>query len=90
MNTQLLHNNYSINDKGHFEVCGHDTVLLAEKYGTPLYVIDEDKVREMCRTYKNAVEKYFDNADILYASKALSFKGMYKIAAEEGMCVDAV
>ncbi len=90
LNTQLLHNNYSINEKGHFEVCGHDTVELAKQYGTPLYVIDEDKVREMCRTYKNAVKKNFDDADILYASKALSFKGMYKIAAEEGMCVDAV
>lgn len=90
MNTITLHNNYSINDKGHFAVCGHDTVDLAKKYGTPLYVIDEDKVREMCRIYKNAVKKHFDDADILYASKALSFKGMYQIAKEEGMCVDAV
>jgi len=90
VNTILLHNNYSVNEKGHFTVCGHDTVSLAEKFGTPLYVIDEDKVREMCRTYKNAASDNFDNFDILYASKALSFKGMYKIAAEEGMCVDAV
>ena len=90
MKTQLLHNNYSINEKGHFAVCGQDTVELAEKYGTPLYVVDEDKVREMCRTYKSAAKKYFDNTDILYASKALSFKGMYVIANEEGMCVDAV
>lgn len=90
MKTQLLHGNYSINEKGHFVVCGHDTVELAKQYGTPLYVIDEDKVREMCRTYKNAVKKHFDDADILYASKALSFKGMYEIAKEEGMCVDAV
>lgn len=90
MNTILLQDNYSINEKGNFTICGHDTVLLAEKFGTPLYVIDEDKVRQMCRTYKNAVEKHFDNGDVLYASKALSFKGMYKIAKEEGMCVDAV
>lgn len=90
MKTQLLHDNYSINENGHFAVCGHDTAELAKQYGTPLYVIDEDKVREMCRTYKNAVKKHFDDADILYASKALSFKGMYEIAKEEGMCVDAV
>ncbi len=90
MNTILLHDNYSVNEKGHFTVCGHDTVSLAERFGTPLYVIDEDKVREMCRTYKKAAADNFDNFDILYASKALSFKGMYKIAAEENMCVDAV
>ena len=90
METILLHENYSINEKGHFEICGHDTIELAEKFGTPLYVIDEDKVRKMCRTYKNAIKRHFDNSDILYASKALSFKGMYRIAMEEGMCVDAV
>ena len=59
MKTQLLHDNYSINEKGHFTVCGHDTVELAKTYGTPLYVIDEDKVREMCRTYKRAVQNLF-------------------------------
>ncbi len=90
MNTILLHDNYSVNEKGHFTVCGHDTVSLAEKFGTPLYVIDQDKVREMCRTYRKAASDNFEDFDILYASKALSFKGMYKIAAEEGMCVDAV
>ena len=90
MDTILLHENYSVNEKGHFAINGHDTVELAEKFGTPLYVIDEDKVRKMCRTYKNAVSKHFENSDILYASKALSFKGMYRIAKEEGMCVDAV
>lgn len=90
METILLHDNYSINDKGHFEICGHDTVELAQRFSTPLYVVDEDKVRKMCRTYKNATKKHFENSDILYASKALSFKGMYRIAMEEGMCVDAV
>ena len=32
MKTQLLHDNYSINEKGHFTVCGHDTVELAKQY----------------------------------------------------------
>ncbi len=90
MNTQLLHDNYSINEKGHFAVCGYDTVDLAKEYGTPLYVVDEDKIREMCRTYRRACSKHFDSFDVLYASKALSCKGVYRIAAEENMCVDAV
>ncbi len=90
MNTQLIHDNYHINDKGHFSICGHDTVELANAYGTPLYVVDTDKIREMCRTYRRASQKHFEKFDILYASKALSCKGVYKIAAEEGMCVDAV
>lgn len=90
LDTILLHDNYTVNEKGHFAICGHDTVELAEKFGTPLYVIDEDKVRRMCRSYKEAAKKYFEASEILYASKALSFKQIYKIVGEEGMCVDAV
>ena len=57
MKTVLLHDNYGINADGHFTVCGHDTTLLAKEYGTPLYVLDEDKVRSMCRAYTGAVKK---------------------------------
>lgn len=90
MNTVLLHDNYGINSDGHFTVCGHDTTLLAKEYGTPLYVLDEDKVRSMCRAYTGAVNKHFKKANILFASKALSFKGIYRIADSEGLCSDTV
>lgn len=90
MNTVLLHDNYGINAEGHFTVGGHDTTLLAKEYGTPLYVLDEEKVRSMCRAYMGAVKKYFKNANILFASKALSFRGIYRIADSEGLCSDTV
>ena len=80
MNTVLLHDNYDINSDGHFTVCGHDTTLLAKKYGTPLYVFDEDKMREMCRTYIAQIGKYFDKFKVFFASKALCFKEIYRIA----------
>ncbi len=90
MKTVLLHDNYGINEKGHFTVCGKDTVDLAKEYGTPLYVFDETKMRKMCASYVNAAKKYFKKANILFASKALSFKGVYKIADSEGLCSDTV
>ena len=34
--------NLSVNEKGHLTIAGADAVSLAEKYGTPLYVMDED------------------------------------------------
>lgn len=89
MNTVLLHDNYGIKD-GHFTVCGQDTVELAQKYGTPLYVLDETKVRSMCKKYTSACKKQFRSAKILFASKALSFKGIYKIADSEGLYADTV
>ena len=63
---------------------------LAEKYGTPLYLLDEDRIRENCRTYVRAMREAFPRAMPLYASKALSLKALYRIMAEEGMGIDVV
>ena len=90
MKTVLLHDNYGINTAGHFTVAGIDTVGLAKEYGTPLYVFDEDKMRSMCQKYTEGAARYFKNAKILFASKALSFKEIYRIADNEGLCVDSV
>ena len=85
----MLHNCYEINDKGHFTLGGADTVELAKKYGTPLYLIDENTVRESIRVYTSAMRKYMrEGSTIHYASKALSFKGIYPIMKEEGIGVD--
>ena len=70
---------------------GHSTVDLAEKYGSAIYVMDEQKIRENCRKYVNGMKKYFgDNAKPFYASKACSFKKIYNIVGSEGMGVDVV
>ncbi len=70
---------------------GRSTVELAEKYGSPIYVMDEPTIRKNCRTYIDAMHKYFgENAKPYYASKACSFKRMYSIVESEGMCVDVV
>lgn len=87
----LLTDNLSINEKNHLVIGRNDTVDLAKKYGTPLYVLDEDLVRENCRTYKGAIDKYYNcKGLVLYASKALSCKHIYKTVMEEGLGVDVV
>ena len=76
---------------GHLLFAGQDTVLLAEKYGTPLYLMDEDRIRDRCRTYRAAFQDSFGgDFRMLYASKAASFKQIYRIMAEEGFGVDVV
>ena len=70
---------------------GRDTVELAEKYGTPLYLLDEDTVRERCRLYRRAMcEAFGAEALPLYAGKALCVKDIYRIMREEGMGIDVV
>lgn len=87
----MLCKNISINEKHHLTFGGADTVALARQYGTPLYLMDEDRIRENCRTYRKALAEAFGEGSVpLYASKAACFKRMYKIMAEEGMCIDLV
>ena len=78
-------------EAGRLLFAGQDVCTLAEKYGTPLYLMDEDRIRANCRAYKSAFDAAFgSNYRILYASKANSFKQIYRIMAEEGMGVDVV
>ena len=86
----MLHTNISVGENGHLYFGGQDTVALAQQYGTPLYVMDEVRIRENMRMYRQAFRQHFGEAALpLYASKACSFKQMYRIAAEEGLCPNA-
>lgn len=87
----MLHTNLDINTEGHLTFAGVDTVELAKEYKTPLYVLDEQRIREKCRTYISAMKKYFgEGSQPLYASKALSFKEIYRIVNDENMSIDVV
>ena len=87
----MLYKNLGINEAGHLTFAGCDTVDLAEQYGTPLMLLDEQSIRNRCREYKQAMEAFLPAGSMpLYASKALSFKQIYRIMAEEGMGIDVV
>lgn len=74
----------------HLYFAGRDTVELAQKYGTPLYLMDEQRLRENCRMYRQAMAAQFARGLPLFASKALSCKRVYQIVAEEGLGTDVV
>lgn len=87
----MICDNLGINEKGHLTFAGRDTVELAEKYGTPAYIMDEEKIREKCRIYKTAMAEYFGGGSFpLFASKSLCFKQIHRIMKEEGMGIDVV
>ncbi len=77
------------NSNGNIEIGGCDVVELAEKYSTPLYVIDEKTLRSICKDYKKAFEKY-PKTNMMYASKALCTSAIATILAEEGFGFDTV
>ncbi len=87
----MLYSNLSVNESGHLAIAGMDACELAATYGSPLYVLDEDRMRKNCRTYVDAMRKCFPEGSMpLYASKALCFKGIYPIIESEGMGADVV
>ena len=87
----MIYSNLGINAAGHLTFGGQDTAALAEKYGTPLYLMDEARIRRNCRIYTQAFRAHFgDNALPLYAGKAASFKHIYTLVREEGLGIDVV
>lgn len=78
-----------INDAGNLEIGGCDLVKLTEKYGTPLYVLDEATIRKICRDYKDAFKGY-PKVNMMYASKALCSSATSALIASEGFGFDVV
>lgn len=77
------------NEAGNLEIGGCDLVELAEKYGTPLYVIDEATLRSICADYKKAFSNY-EKVNMMFASKSLCTMATSAILNSEGFGFDVV
>lgn len=73
-----------------FIFSNHDTVELARKYGTPLYVLSEDIITSNAEIMKNAFEKCNIDYEINYAGKAFLTVAMCKIIENAGLSLDVV
>ena len=79
------------NEKGHLTIGGVDAVDLAQEYGTPLYVFDEQSIRGHCRAFRESIaENYDGNGLAIYASKAFNCLEICKIIRDEGLGLDVV
>ena len=87
----MISDNIQRRTDGVLTFAGHSVPALAEQYGTPLYLMDEQRIRRNCRIYLDTFRACFGSQALpLYAGKAASFKQIYRIMAEEGMGIDAV
>ncbi len=76
------------NAAGHLEIGGCDVVDLAHEFGTPLFIYDEQTLRDQCRAYHTAFGKLTDLYEIVYASKAFSCRAMAELVAQEDLSLD--
>ncbi len=70
--------------RGGLAVGGVDLTEIAERFGTPTYILDQGEIRERCRTYRHA----FPDAEVLYAAKAFLSRAMVRWIQEEGLGLD--
>ena len=80
----------AVNDKGHLEIGGVDTVEMVKEFGTPVYVYDVALIRQRARSFKETFDKNGIKAQVSYASKAFSTVAMVQLAEEEGLSLDVV
>lgn len=73
---------------GHLAIGGCDVVELAATYGTPLFIYDEQTVRDQCRAYHTAFAAQTEVFEITYASKAFCCRAICELVAEEGLAID--
>ncbi|MFD8332884.1 diaminopimelate decarboxylase [Streptomyces solisilvae] len=71
-------------DHGDLAVGGVSLTEIADRFGTPVYLLDETEVRARCRAYHDA----FPETAVLYAAKAFLCRAMAHWVAEEGMGLD--
>jgi diaminopimelate decarboxylase len=69
---------------------GISAVELAEQYKTPLYVMDEQLIRNQCKRYHDAFKVAKGKNRVAYAGKAFLTLAMCQIVESEGLCLDVV
>jgi diaminopimelate decarboxylase len=77
-----------IDDAGHLEIGGCDTIELAREFGTPAYVVAEDDLRGRARAFRTAFTARHADSELLFASKAFPCTAVYRVLAEEGIGCD--
>ena len=79
-----------VNEKDHLVVGDCDTVELAEKFGTPLYIFDEVDLRGQCTAFKQEFRQHYPETTVCYSAKAFTARAMLQLARDEGLELDVV
>jgi diaminopimelate decarboxylase len=80
----------AVNDSGHLVIGSCDTVELASRFGTPLYLFDELALRSKCAEFKSEFGQRYADTTVLYSAKAFINKATAQLFNEEGVGLDVV
>lgn len=79
-----------VSDEGCLEVGGNNVAQLAKEYGTPLYIVNEEKARSNCRQLLSAFGSAAPNLEIFFSYKTNPVPGMIRIFHEEGVGAEVI
>jgi diaminopimelate decarboxylase len=82
---------FEVDARGHLLLGGVSAAELAARFGTPLHVLDEARMRANCRAFVEALRRHYPGpSQVLFASKALCVVASCQIAYDEGLGLDVV
>jgi diaminopimelate decarboxylase len=88
-NQQLLPLTARVHNYDFLEIGGCDVTTLVERFGSPLYILDEETLRSACQQYRDTFrQSYKGESQVLYASKAWNCLAVCAIAASEDLGID--
>ncbi|HEY9053677.1 MAG TPA: diaminopimelate decarboxylase [Rectinemataceae bacterium] len=86
----MVPNSHCSIEAGRLKLDGHDVAELAQKHGTPLYLVSESLVRERCAAIRASFLEKYPGTRAVYASKAFQTLDMCRITTQEGLGLDVV
>ena len=90
-NQSLLPLTAKVNSNDTLEIGDCDVKLLVNRFGSPLYILDEFTLRTACRQYRDGFATYYSGeSQVIYASKAWSCLAVCRIIDSEGLGFDVV
>jgi diaminopimelate decarboxylase len=77
-----------LDGRGRLQVGGCDAIELAERFGTPLYVVDEAGLRATAARWQEVLRDRHPASEVLFASKAFTCTPVYRLLAGCGLSCD--
>ncbi|NDJ24469.1 diaminopimelate decarboxylase [Nostoc sp. B(2019)] len=88
-NQEILPLSARVHNHDFLEIGGCDVTTLVQRFGSPLYILDEETLRSACQQYRDAFKQYYKGeSQVLYASKAWNCLAVCAITASEGLGID--
>jgi diaminopimelate decarboxylase len=80
----------SVSSQGHLTVGGCDVVELARRFGTPLYIVDEMKLRADCRRFVDEFRRFYPHVELGYSYKTNPLPGVIKTLHDCGALAEVI